>query len=460
MSQANPVIPEHKSGIEYRTLDNSGKSALMTHHKGSAAPDYAQAGTIWVDDSNAPWKLKFYTGTAWIILGETDATANSFMPYTGTAIQRLVGYADDDGASGSAYSISPIPAIASYDIGQIVTLKPANNSTGACTLSVSGLSPVSVKLLSGANPHANAMKTTGFYWLIYDGANFVLMNPSYSFGTVVSADLINDSTMAAATVSNVPSAASVKSYVLANGGIKSFDTFTGSGTWTKPSSGTLAFVQQWAGGASGGRNTNGQCGGGGGGAYAEAWIPLALLPSTVAVTVGAGGAAVSTSGNGNAGGDTSFGSYLSAKGGGAGGGAAGSATNAAGGGGGGIATAGGNANVGTPGAAGNGGGGAGGAYGSTGAQASYANGGGGGGGGLGAGGPSYSGGGGGGGSSPNATVYAGGTSSQGGAGGAGTANNTGSGIAGSIPGGGGGGAYTTSGSSGAGARGECRVTVF
>ena len=58
MSQAPPLIGPNKSGLTYRQEDNDGKQALLTHHKGAAAPPYAQAGTVWLDDAATPWLVK------------------------------------------------------------------------------------------------------------------------------------------------------------------------------------------------------------------------------------------------------------------------------------------------------------------------------------------------------------------------------------------------------------------
>ena len=94
-------------------------------------------------------------------------------------------------------------------------------------------------------------------------------------------------------------------------------TFTGSGTWTKPKTGSMALIEAWGGGGSGSCSTAGW--GGGGGNYNYRIIPLASLAASETVAVGAGGAAVSGAGaNGNAGGQTSFGSWLIARGGGGG----------------------------------------------------------------------------------------------------------------------------------------------
>lgn len=249
----------------------------------------------------------------------------------------------------------------------------------------------------------------------------------------------------------------------------------GGATWTKPARGTMAFVQCWGAGGSGGRSINSDGGGGGGGgAYAERWLTLASLGATEAVTVGAGGAARTSNLSGQAGGNSSFGSWLVGYG---GGGGSGSTSSGGGGGGGGLGSAGtsvtgtAGGDGGTTGAAaaggiagaastlGGGGGGASGATGASGGLSEFGGGGGGGGGntnGGGNGGNSAWGGGGGGGGGDGSPPGTGGTSQRGGAGGAGaTASNNA--TAGAQPGGGGGGSET--GNSGKGGDGRVRVTV-
>jgi len=95
-----------------------------------------------------------------------------------------------------------------------------------------------------------------------------------------------------------------------------YQVFTSSGTWTKPAGISNVFVEVYGGGAGGGAFRGGtvSLAGGTGGLFLFALIDGALVGSTVAVTVGAGGAAVirTTSGTtaGNAGGNSSFGSFL------------------------------------------------------------------------------------------------------------------------------------------------------
>lgn len=255
--------------------------------------------------------------------------------------------------------------------------------------------------------------------------------------------------------------------------------FTANDTWVKPSEGTVALIQCFGAGASGGRAGAGDGGGGGGGGgYTELYIALASLSASVSVTIGAGGAAQTADNtNGNPGGNSSFGAYLAAGGGGAG---AGTGTDNGGGGGGGLG-----ANVGSAGSGATGGAGGtprGSIGSSVAGNAGNANpfGGGGGSSGTNEGGTALYGGGGGGFGSSGAAPTAGGFSVYGGGGGGGGADtsagaagglallhggnggagNTGASAAtaGTAPGGGGGG--SENGDSGAGARGEIRVLVW
>ncbi len=241
---------------------------------------------------------------------------------------------------------------------------------------------------------------------------------------------------------------------------------TASQTWNKPagySDDTMVLVEAWGAGGGGGKAARvggAGAGGGGGGGYARRMIRYADLPASVIITIGAGGAAGATGAAGSIGGNTTFGSLLTAFGG--GGGGAATANTAAGSGG-----SGGELSAGTSGALTvNGvGGRIGGVAGGGDALTINAGGGGGNGNNVAAAdaGWSVNGGGGGGGARSSVSGLAG-TSKHGGSGGAGAIEPASAGS-GQVPGGGGGGqgcnaVTTNTGNAGAGARGECRITIF
>jgi len=215
--------------------------------------------------------------------------------------------------------------------------------------------------------------------------------------------------------------------------------YTGSTqTWTKPTTGNLAFIFIWGGGGSGATNNSGPGdSGGGGGGCCFGIFPLSELGSSISISIGAGGSEPGNDSGGNAGGNSTFGTtsdsyYLKANGG------EGGIESGRGGYGGQIFDLGYVANPSIGGFAGGAGGGE-----------------------SGVGGGSVFGGGGGGGGNDGPTYGPeGGRSAMGGNGGRGGGDNGGPGqmaIDGSVPGGGGGGRGEQNG--GEGGHGQCKIYV-
>ena len=86
-------------------------------------------------------------------------------------------------------------------------------------------------------------------------------------------------------------------------GLASVQTFTSSGTWTRPSDITKVIMEVQGGGASG--SAVNYAGGGGAGGYAKKLLDVSSI-STSTITVGAGGTSPSLGAAGNAGGNSSW----------------------------------------------------------------------------------------------------------------------------------------------------------
>jgi hypothetical protein len=219
------------------------------------APSQASANGKYLksDGTNASWdavdiSTSDVSGTLAIGNGGTNATtASGARTNLGLAIGSDVPSPTGAGASGT-WSIS---------IG-------GNAATATSASSVSGTVAV-------ANGGTGATSLTANNVLLGNGTSAVqAVAPSTSGNLLTS----NGTTW----VSSAPVAPDVQ-------------TFTSTGTWTKPTGGqTMARIMVWGGGGGGTGNPAVGGSGGYGGGYNEQIVPLSYLASTVTATVGAGGA--------------------------------------------------------------------------------------------------------------------------------------------------------------------------
>jgi hypothetical protein len=314
----------------------------------------------------------------------------------------------------------------------------SNTISGTTAEFNTALTDGSFSTLAGTETLTNKTVALGSNTVSGTTAEFNTALTDGSFSTLAGTETLTNKTLTSPTFDGTPLAptatvgtdttqVATTAFVLANGsaGVGSdVQTFTSSGTWTKPAGITWVLVEAVGGGAGGPNTTgSGNFGGGGGGAGVQILLLASTLAATETVTIGAGGVGIANGVlgfTGNPGGDTTLGSQVTARG-----GAGGTSSQ------GGLAGGGESPNdVGTP---------SGGGY-SSGA----------GGAGSGTGGSCVLGGAGGGGGS------AGGVSEYGGNGGAGSYSSGVAGSNGSVPGGGGG---ASTGNGGGGSGGNGRMVV-
>ncbi|PWE32787.1 hypothetical protein DDZ14_08555 [Maritimibacter sp. 55A14] len=183
-------------------------------------------------------------------------------------------------------SVTPALPAGGLDAKMAFWIEPAADNTGGVTLNIGSTSDVPVLTADGSALTAGDFAAGTMYLIRYDGTNFRVIG--------------GGSGASAATVFD-------------------YQAFTASGTWNKPAGldpNQLVLVEAW--GAGGGADRAGSgVGTGGGGSYNWRWFRASDLPSSVSVTIGAGGAGGFRDGTpaGGDGGDTTFGSLLTAPGG-------------------------------------------------------------------------------------------------------------------------------------------------
>ena len=477
------------------TLDFvSGSSGVVDFNFGSSSStdlgslQFEMSNKAFVFYTNGSERLRI-SSTGVVTLANTlTVTGNATLSGTGNAVGTITSGTWNGTAIGPTYGGTGLTSYSTGDIlyasgantlsklaagtnGYVLTLASGVPTWAAASASLPSLTNTDIWVGNGSNV-ATAVALSGDCTIANTGAITCTKTNGTSFAASATTNTTNASNITSGTLSvnrfNSGTGASSSTYLRGDGtwatpsggsgAAGDIQTFTSNGTWTKPASGTLAFIECWGGGGGGGRRSGASCVcGGGGGGYNSKTVPLSTLGATETVTIGAGGAGQSTNATGGTGGNSSFGSYLTAY---AGAGGTGGTSSCNGGGGGGPLGAASGSNPGAPliilSGADDG-------YGNfvyT-AQGSGSPGGtsqagiggifhGGGGGQRSAAGSIYGGGGGGSSGSNCGGSGTGGQSVYGG-------NGGNSSTAGTQPGGGGGASTTTSGAGGAG---ECKVTVY
>lgn len=318
--------------------DNSTRSAYVDHDSDpgihvqssllAARPAAGTAGRKWMTTDTGAVKLWFDTGAAWEEI--------AYLPLTGGGT--VAGNVSVTGTLGVTGLITATGGVSGNVTGAVTgnagtatTLQTPRNING---VAFNGSADITITAVANASTLtgttlnspvvASSLTSVGTLTSLTTSGTTSLATSAGAL-TVRSVPYIWPSAQGAASTSLVNNGSGTLAWTVVGSAAPTQTDFNTSGTWTKPSSGTMAIVEVWGGGGGGGGAgapyTPTGASGGGGGSYKSQVYRLADLAATVTVTVGAGGAGVPLNaalyayGNGASGGTSSFGSLISAFGG-------------------------------------------------------------------------------------------------------------------------------------------------
>ncbi|HUP13106.1 MAG TPA: hypothetical protein VM187_12855, partial [Niastella sp.] len=106
----------------------------------------------------------------------SDATKNAAAVVLTNKTIGTFNYAADAGANDS-YVISLSPAPVSYTTGMMIVFKANTQNTTGCTINVNSLGVKTIVKRVNTTPATGDILASMLCWLVYDGTNFVLLNP-------------------------------------------------------------------------------------------------------------------------------------------------------------------------------------------------------------------------------------------------------------------------------------------
>ena len=124
--------------------------------------------------ANIPFNSKKITGLA-------NGSARTDSIALGQVQDNSFGTLGTLGGSADTYTATPSPAITAYATGSEFNLKVNVDNTGASTLNVSAVAAKNIKKYDGAGSKidlgAGDLQQDQYYKVIYDGTDFILLNP-------------------------------------------------------------------------------------------------------------------------------------------------------------------------------------------------------------------------------------------------------------------------------------------
>jgi hypothetical protein len=333
MAQEDYVIAD-QTGVAFRGDLNNTLAAIVSNNSGATEPSTMYAYMWWADTNSGILKQRNAANNAWIAvqtlagIKASDIRNTAAGGIAATEVQAALNELDTDKYAKSGGELTGQATSTAGDFNLVVNTAL---SDAAATLTAAQLiggeftitpTVARIQTLDTAANIISALSGS------VDGSNFTFsivnldafdVTVATAAGVTLVGNMVINDGSATFRVRRL-SASTISVTRLAHSGLNGvvdFQSFTSSGTYTKPSN--LKYIKVTVvggGGSGGGAQSSNTSGGGGGGGASFKYISASELTATTTVTVGAGGAAVAAGDTtGLTGGTSSFASFCSATGG-------------------------------------------------------------------------------------------------------------------------------------------------
>lgn len=112
--------------------------------------------------------------------GVSDGAALTDYASVNQVVDNALGYGGASAAGTDTYAVSLAISPVTYVAGNRYQFLADVANTGACTINFNGIGAKSIKMVDGNDPFTNAIQI-GMVDVVYDGTNFVLLNPFFDF---------------------------------------------------------------------------------------------------------------------------------------------------------------------------------------------------------------------------------------------------------------------------------------
>jgi len=156
------------------TIDSSKFNAVVNDLASGLTSVITKDGQTTVT-ANLPMATYRHTGVS-------DATALTDYASANQVVDNALTHGGASAAGTDTYAVNLAVSPGSYATKQRYQFVADVANTGACTINFSSVGAKSIKLANGNDPHDGAIQINSVADVVYDGTNFILINPFFTGG--------------------------------------------------------------------------------------------------------------------------------------------------------------------------------------------------------------------------------------------------------------------------------------